>query len=165
MLQIIIILGVVIILTAITEIYGDYQQEMVMIKKSVEYDYKQLIRYCKRDQNVLSWVTTLNRRIEAFMKLDEYQVRKPYDKFKLTVPTKHYCGLLAFIVIDKNLNPKFVVNFEPSQHDGGRSEKYLKYCLGYGKEIDDFVKKCESTVMNENLEKKRIKTIENTINK
>lgn len=163
--QFIIILGIFIILVAITNIYDDYQQEMDKIKESVEYDYKQLIRYCKRDQNVLSWVTTLNRRIEAFMELDEYQVRKPYDKFKLTVPTKHYCGLLAFIVIDKNLNPKLVVNFEPSQHDDGRSEKYLKYCLGYGKEIDDFVKKCESTVMNENLEKKRIKTVEDIINK
>jgi hypothetical protein len=165
MLQVFIILCVVIVLTAITEIYDDHQQEIDKIKGSVEHDYKQLIIYCKRDQNVLNWVTTLNRRIEAFMKLDEYQVRKPYDKFKLAIPSKRYCGLFAFIVIDKNLNPKFVVNFEPSQHDGGRSEKYLKYCLGYGKEIDNFVKKCESTVMNENLEKKRIKTIENTINK
>lgn len=165
MLQVFLIICTVIIGVGIVEIYDGYSQEKERIKNSVENDYKQLIRYCKHDQNVLSWVTTLNRRIEAFMKLDEYQVRKPYDKFKLAIPSKHYCALLAFIVIDKNLNPKFVVNFEPSQYDGGRSEKYLKYCLGYGKEIDDFVKKCESTVMNENLEKKRIKTIENTINK
>ena len=146
--------------------YSDCEEENDDIKKMVEHDYKQLIEYCKRDESVLNWVTTLNHRIEAFMKSVEYPVRKPYDKFKLNIPTKRHCSwLVAFIVIDKHLNPKFVVDFEPSIHDGGRSEKYLKYSLGYGKEIDDFIKKCESTVMNENLEKKRINTVENIINK
>jgi hypothetical protein len=157
---------VVVIFAILINTYSYYEEEKDDIKKMVEHDYNQLIRYCKRDENVLNWVTTLNHRIEAFMKSVEYPVRKPYDKFKLNIPTKkHYSGLIAFIVIDKYLNPKFVVDFEPSIHDGGRSEKYLKYSLGYGKEIDDFIKKCESAVMNENLEKKRINTVENIINK
>ena len=158
-------LGVV-IFAILFNIYSCCEEEKNDIKKMVESDYNQLIRYCKHDESVLNWVTTLNHRIEAFMKSAEYQVRKPYDKFKLNIPTKrHYCGLFACIVIDKHLNPKFVVNFDPSINDGGRSEKYLKYSLGYGKEIDDFIKKCESIVMNENLEKKRIDTVENIINK
>ena len=154
------------ILAIIINTYSCCEAEKDDIKKMVEHDYNHLIRYCKHDEGVLNWVTTLNHRIESFMKSAEYQVRKPYDKFKLNIPTKrYYSGLIAFIVIDKHLNPKFVVDFEPSINDDGRSEKYLKYSLGYGKEIDDFIKKCESTVMNENLEKKRINTVENIINK
>ena len=165
MLQIIIILCVVIILTAITEIYGDYQQEMDRIKESVKNDYDDLINMCKRDSKTLNWITTLNRRFEDLMKSNEYKVRKPYDKFKLTIPYERYLSLFAFIVIDKNLNPKFVVNFEPSEHDGGRSEKYLKYCVGYGQELNDLIKKCEDIVMNYKLEKKKINTVEKIINK
>ena len=157
---------VVVIFAILINTYSSCEAEEDDVKKMVEHDYKQLIEYCKRDESVLNWVTTLNHRIEACMKSVEYPERKPYDKFKLNIPTKkHYSGLIAFIVIDKHLNPKFVVDFEPSIHDGGRSEKYLKYSLGYGKEIDDFIKKCESTIMNENLEKKRINTVENIINK
>ena len=99
------------------------------------------------------------------MRSNEYQVRKPYDKFRLKIATKRYCGLIAFIAVDKNLNLKFVVNFEPSAYDGDKTDLYLKYCIGYGKEIDDFIKKCNGTVMKYNLENKRIRTVEDIINK
>lgn len=99
------------------------------------------------------------------MRSNEYQVRKPYDKFRLKITTKRYCGLIAFIAVDKNLNLKFVVSFEPSAYDGGKTDLYLKYCIGYGKEIDDFIKKCNDTVMKYNLENKRIRTVEDIINK
>ena len=163
---IIVVIGILIIgLGMVSEVYNNYSEEKDAIKHSVENDYKKLIRCCRIEQNVLGWLATINSRIESFMESDEYKVRKPYDKFKLTIPSKRYAWLVTFIVIDKNLTPKFVVNFEPSEHDGGRSEEYLKHSLSYGKEIDDFVKKCQNTIMNEKLEKKRIKTIENIINK
>ena len=43
------------------------------------------------------------------------------------------------------------------------SSKYSPICIS--KEMDDFIKKCESTVMEYNLENKRIRTVEDIINK
>ena len=155
----------VFILWGIMSIYSDHEEEKDKAKGEVLRDYNMLIKRCKCDPITLNWVTSLNNRFENFMRSNEYQVRKPYDKFQLKIAAKGYCGLIAFIAVDKKLNLKFVVDFEPSAYDGGKTDLYLKYCIGHGKEIDDFIKKCESAVMNENLEKKRINTVENIINK
>ena len=161
-----ILIGVgIIVLWGIMSIYSDHEEEKDKAKKEVQRDYNKLVRNCKYDPITLNWVTSLNKRFENFMRSNEYQVRKPYDKFQLKIAAKRYCGLIAFIAVDKNLNLKFVVNFEPSAHDGGKTDLYLKYCIGYGKEMDDFIKKCESTVMEYNLENKRIKAVETIINK
>ncbi len=153
------------ILFCVMSMYNAYEEQKDKAKGEVLRDYNKLIKNCKYDPITLNWVTSLNKRFENFMRSNEYQVRKPYDKFRLKIAAKGYCGLIAFIAVDKNLNLKFVVNFEPSAYDGGKTDLYLKYCIGYGKEIDDFIKKCEDTVMYYNLENKRIRTVEDIINK
>ena len=156
---------VIFILWGAESIYSVHEEQKDEAKEEVLCDYEMLIRNCKRDPITLNWVNSLNKRFENFMESNEYQIRKPYDKFKLKIAAKRYCGLIAFIAVDKHRNLKFVVDFEPSAHDSGRTDLYLKYCIGYGKEIDDFIKKCNDTVMNYNLENKRIRTVENIINK
>ena len=152
------------ILWGIMSIYSDYEEQKDNTKREVLRDYNLLIKRCKCDPITLNWVTSLNKRFENFMRSNEYQVRKPYDKFQLKIAAKGYCGLIAFIAVDKKLNLKFVVDFEPSAYDGGKTDLYLRYCIGYGVEIDDFIKKCNDAVMSYNLENKRIKTVEGIIN-
>ena len=165
MLQFFLIGFGIFLLLGVTSIYNVHEEEKDKVKREVLRDYNKLVEYCKYNPITLNWVTSINKRFEDFMRSNEYQVRKPYDKFRLKIATKRYCGLIAFIAVDKNLNLKFVVNFEPSAHDGGKTDLYLKYCIGYGKEIDDFIKKCNDTVMKYNLENKRIRTVEDIINK
>ena len=165
MLQFFLIGFGIFLLLGVTSIYNVHEEEKDKVKREVLRDYNKLVEYCKYNPITLNWVTSINKRFEDFMRSNEYQVRKPYDKFRLKITTKRYCGLIAFIAVDKNLNLKFVVNFEPSAHDGGKTDLYLKYCIGYGKEIDDFIKKCNDTVMKYNLENKRIRTVEDIINK
>ena len=153
----------VIILAILVHVYDDYEKEMDRIKREVETDYKQIVRYCKLEPKTLQWLTTLNDRFEAFIKSKEYQTIKPYDKFALKPPTKY--TFLAFMVVDKDKNLKLAVNFEPSAHDGGRTDKYLRYCVGYNNGLKEFIKDCEKKVMADKLEKERIKNVENVINK
>ena len=165
MLQFFLIGFGIFLLLGVESIYNDHEEEKDKAKRKVLRDYNKLVENCKYDPITLNWVTSINKRFEDFMRSNEYQVRKPYDKFRLKIATKRYCGLIAFIAVDKNLNLKFVVNFEPSAYDGDKTDLYLKYCIGYGKEIDDFIKKCNGTVMKYNLENKRIRTVEDIINK
>ena len=165
MLQFFLIGFGIFLLLGVVSIYNDHEEEKDKAKRKVLRDYNKLVENCKYDPITLNWVTSINKRFEDFMRSNEYQVRKPYDKFRLKIATKRYCGLIAFIAVDKNLNLKFVVNFEPSAYDGDKTDLYLKYCIGYGKEIDDFIKKCNGTVMKYNLENKRIRTVEDIINK
>ena len=165
MLQLFLIGFGIFLLLGVASIYNDHEEEKDKAKRKVLRDYNKLVENCKYDPITLNWVTSINKRFEDFMRSNEYQVRKPYDKFRLKIATKRYCGLIAFIAVDKNLNLKFVVNFEPSAYDGDKTDLYLKYCIGYGKEIDDFIKKCNGTVMKYNLENKRIRTVEDIINK
>ena len=165
MLQFFLIGFGIFLLLGVTSIYNVHEEEKDKVKREVLRDYNKLVEYCKYNPITLNWVTSINKRFEDFMRSNEYQVRKPYDKFRLKIATKRYCGLSAFITVDKNLNLKFVVNFEPSAYDGDKTDLYLKYCIGYGKEIDDFIKKCNDTVMKYNLENKRIRTVEDIINK
>lgn len=165
MLQFMLIGFGVLILLGITSVYNDHEEQKDKAKEKMLRGYNELVENCIYDPITLNWVNSLNKRFEKFMRSNEYQVRKPYDKFHLKIAAKIHCGLIAFIVVDKNLNLKFVVNFEPSAHDGGKTDLYLKYCIGYGKEIDDFIKKCNDTVMKYNLENKRIRTVEDIINK
>lgn len=165
MLQFFLIGFGIFLLLGVASIYNDHEEEKDKAKRKVLRDYNKLVENCKYDPITLNWVTSINKRFEDFMRSNEYQVRKPYDKFRLKIATKRYCGLIAFIAVDKNLNLKFVVNFEPSAYDGDKTDLYLKYCIGYGKEIDDFIKKCNGTVMKYNLENKRIRTVEDIINK
>ena len=165
MLQFFLIGFGIFLLLGVASIYNDHEEEKDKAKRKVLRDYNKLVENCKYDPITLNWVTSINKRFEDFMRSNEYQVRKPYDKFRLKIATKRYCGLIAFISVDKNLNLKFVVNFEPSAYDGDKTDLYLKYCIGYGKEIDDFIKKCNGTVMKYNLENKRIRTVEDIINK
>lgn len=165
MLQFFLIGFGIFLLLGIASIYNDHEEEKDKAKRKVLRDYNKLVENCKYDPITLNWVNSINKRFEDFMRSNEYQVRKPYDKFHLKIAAKIHCGLIAFIAVDKNLNLKFVVSFEPSAYDGGKTDLYLKYCIGYGKEIDDFIKKCNDTVMKYNLENKRIRTVEDIINK
>ena len=165
MLQFFLIGFGIFLLLGVASIYNDHEEEKDKAKRKVLRDYNKLVENCKYDPITLNWVTSINKRFEDFMRSNEYQVRKPYDKFRLKIATKRYCGLIAFIAVDKNLNLKFVVNFEPSAYDGDKTDLYLKYCIGYGKEIDYFIKNCNCTVMKYNLENKRIRTVEDIINK
>ena len=165
MLQFFLIGFGIFLLLGVTSIYNVHEEARDKVKREVLRDYNKLVEYCKYNPITLNWVTSINKRFEDFMRSNEYQVRKPYDKFRLKITTKRYCGLIAFIAVDKNLNLKFVVSFEPSAYDGDKTDLYLKYCIGYGKEIDDFIKKCNDTVMKYNLENKRIRTVEDIINK
>ena len=165
MLQFFLIGFGIFLLLGIASIYNDHEEEKDKAKRKVLRDYNKLVENCKYDPITLNWVNSINKRFEDFMRSNEYQVRKPYDKFRLKITTKRYCGLIAFIAVDKNLSLKFVVSFEPSAYDGDKTDLYLKYCIGYGKEIDDFIKKCNDTVMKYNLENKRIRTVEDIINK
>lgn len=165
MLQFFLIGFGIFLLLGVTSIYNVHEEEKDKVKREVLRDYNKLVEYCKYNPITLNWVTSINKRFEDFMRSNEYQVRKPYDKFHLKIAAKIHCGLFAFIAVDKNLNLKFVVNFEPSAYDGDKTDLYLKYCIGYGKEIDDFIKKCNDTVMKYNLENKRIRTVEDIINK
>jgi len=165
MLYLIIIGLGIIILWGAESIYSDHEEQNDKVKEEVQRDYNKLVKNCKHDPITLNWINSLNKRFENFMRSNEYKVRKPYDKFHLKIAAKGYCGLIAFIAVDKHRNLKFVVDFEPSAHDSGKTDLYLKYCIGYGKEIDDFIKKCNDTVMNYNLENKRIRTVEDIINK
>ena len=165
MLQFFLIGFGIFLLLGIASIYNDHEEEKDKAKRKVLRDYNKLVENCKYDPITLNWVNSINKRFEDFMRSNEYQVRKPYDKFRLKITTKRYCGLIAFIAVDKNLNLKFVVNLEPSAYDGDKTDLYLKYCIGYGKGIDDFIKKCNDTVMKYNLENKRIRTVEDIINK
>ncbi len=165
MLQFMLIVFGVLILLGVSLVYSDYEEQKDKAKQEVLRGYNKLVENCKYDPITLNWVTSINKRFEDFMRSNEYQVRKPYDKFHLKIAAKIHCGLIAFIAVDKNLNLKFVVSFEPSAYDGDKTDLYLKYCIGYGKEIDDFIKKCNDTVMKYNLENKRIRTVEDIINK
>lgn len=165
MLQFFLIGFGIFLLLGIASIYNDHEEEKDKAKREVLRDYNKLVENCKYDPITLNWVNSINKRFEDFMRSNEYQVRKPYDKFHLKIAAKIHCGLIAFIAVDKNLNLKFVVRFEPSAYDGDKTDLYLKYCIGYGKEIDDFIKKCNDTVMKYNLENKRIRTVEDIINK
>lgn len=165
MLQFMLIVFGVLILLGISSVYSDHEEQKDKAKKEVLRGYNELVENCIYDPITLNWVNSLNKRFEKFMRSNEYQVRKPYDKFHLKIAAKIHCGLFAFIAVDKNLNLKFVVSFEPSAYDGDKTDLYLKYCIGYGKEIDDFIKKCNDTVMKYNLENKRIRTVEDIINK
>jgi len=165
MLQFILIGLGIFIICGVMSIYSDHEEQEDKAKGEVLRDYNMLIKRCKYDPITLNWVTTLNKRFEDFMRSNEYQVRKPYDKFRLKIAAKRYCGLVAFIAVDKNLNLKFVVDYEPSAYNSSETDLYLRHCIGYGVEIDDFIKKCKDTVMNYNLENKRIRTVEDIINK
>ena len=165
MLQFFLIGFGIFLLLGVISMYNINEEEKDKAKRKVLRDYNKLVENCKYDPITLNWVNSINKRFEDFMRSNEYQVRKPYDKFRLKITTKRYCGLIAFIAVDKNLNLKFVVSFEPSAYDGDKTDLYLKYCIGYGKEIDDFIKKCNDTVMKYNLENKRIRTVEDIINK
>ena len=162
-MEMLFIILVVVILSLLVSVYTGYMEEQNCIKEEVENDYNDIIRHSKLVPKVLQWVSTLNDRFEAFVNSKEYQTIKPYDKFALKPPTRYLFS--AFIVVDKNKNLKLTVNFEPSVHDGGRTDKYLKYCVGYNHGLKEFIKDCEKKVMADKLEKERIKNVENVINK
>lgn len=156
----------------VIQIYDAIQMEKDTIKQSVNSDYNDLIRQCVRDHIVLNWVTTLESRFKKFIESDEYATTVPYDKFMLNIPHKahSYIGISAFIAVDKKRNLKLTINFEPSKYDEGRTDKYLKYCVGINSDGSDnglssFIEKCSKTVMTHDLEKKKIKTVEKLINK
>ena len=110
MLQIILIGVGILILWGVVTVYSDHEEEKDEAKHEVFCDYNMLIRNCKYDPITLNWVNSLNKRFENFMRSNEYQVRKPYDKFQLKIAAKGYCGLIAFIAVDKKLNLKFVLS-------------------------------------------------------
>jgi hypothetical protein len=165
-------IGVVVILYEIIQICDGVQTDKDKIKQSVTLDYDFLIRQCVRDHIVLNWVTTLESRFKKFIESDEYATTVPYDKFMLNVPhkTQSHIDITAFIAVDKNRNLKLAIDFEPSKYDEGRTDKYLRYCVGINSDGSDnglssFIEKCSKTVMMHDLEKKKIETVEKLINK
>ena len=163
---------VIVLAYAVIQLYDDVQTDKDEIKQSVKLDYDGLVSLCVRDHIVLNWVTTLESRFKKFIESDEYATTVPYDKFMLNIPhkTHSYIGMNAFIAVDKKRNLKLTINFEPSKYDEGRTDKYLKYCVGINSDGSDnglssFIEKCSKTVMMHDLGKKKIKTIEKLINK
>lgn len=171
-MELFIVLSVIVLLYAVVQLYNDAQTDKNEIKQSVNSDYNNLVRLCVRDHIVLNWVTTLESRFKNFIESNEYATTVPYDKFMLNIPHKahSYIGIKAFIAVDKKRNLKLTIDFEPSKYDEGRTDKYLKYCVGINSDGSDnglssFIEKCSKTVMTHNLEKKKIETVENLINK
>jgi len=172
-MELFIVLIVIVLLYAVVQLYDDAQTDKNEIKQSVNLDYNNLVRLCVRDHIVLNWVTTLESRFKNFIESNEYATTVPYDKFMLNIPHKAHTyigGIKAFIAVDKKRNLKLTIDFEPSKYDEGRSDKYLKYCVGINSDGSDnglssFIEKCSKTVMTHNLEKKKIETVENLINK
>lgn len=171
-MELFIVLSVIVLLYAVVQLYDDAQTDKNEIKQSVNSDYNNLVRLCVRDHIVLNWVTTLESRFKKFIESDEYATTVPYDKFRLNIPHKtySYIDISAFIAVDKKRNLKLTIDFEPSKYDEGRTDKYLKYCVGINSDGSDnglssFIEKCSKTVMTHNLEKKKKETVENLINK
>lgn len=171
-MELFIVLSVIVLLYALIQLCNEAQTVKDIIKQSVNSDYNDLIRQCVRDHIVLNWVTTLESRFKKFIESDEYATTVPYDKFMLNIPHRahSYIGINAFIAVDKKRNLKLTINFEPSKYDEGRTDKYLEYCVGINSDGSDnglssFIEKCSKTVMTHDLEKKKIKTVENLINK
>lgn len=164
---------VIVLAYVVIQLYDEVQTDRDTIKQSVNSDYNDLVNQCVRDHIVLNWVTTLESRFKKFIESDEYATTVPYDKFMLNIPHKttySYIGINAFIAVDKKRNLKLTINFEPSKYDEGRTDKYLKYCVGINSDGSDnglssFIEKCSKTVMMHDLGKKKIKTIEKLINK
>ena len=170
--MLIVVLSGIVLAYAIIQLYDDAQTDKDKIKQSVNWDYNNLVRLCVRDHIVLNWVTTLESRIKKFIESNEYATTVPYDKFMLNIPHKahSHIGINAFIAVDKKRNLKLTINFEPSKYDEGRTDKYLKYCVGINSDgsdngLSNFIEKCSKTVMTHDLEKKKIETVEKLINK
>ena len=166
------VIGVVVILFGIIQLYDDIQIEKNKTKQFVNSDYNYLIKQCVRDHIVLNWVTTLETRFKKFIESNEYATTVPYDKFMLNIPHRahSHIGINAFIAVDKKRNLKLTINFEPSKYDEGRTDKYLKYCVGINSDgrdngLSSFIEKCRKTVMMHDLEKKKKETVEKLINK
>lgn len=167
-----IVLSVIVLAYPVIQLYDDVQTYRDRIKQTVKLDYDALVRQCVIDHIVLNWVTTLETRFKKFIESDEYATTVPYDKFILNIPHKahSYIGINAFIAVDKKRNLKLTINFEPSKYDEGRTDKYLKYCIGINSDGSDnglssFIEKCSKTVMMHDLEKKKKETVEKLINK
>lgn len=161
---------IIVIFYGIMQVYDDIQQEKDKIKRSVNSDYELLVKLCVKDHIVLNWVTTLESKFKKFIESDEYATIVPYDKFMLNIPHKVHPYFDAFIAVDEKRNLKLTINFEPSKYDEGRTDKYLEYCVGINSDGSDnglssFIEKCRKTVMMHELEKKKIETVENLINK
>lgn len=170
-MELFIVLSIV-LLYAVIQLYDGIQIEQNKIKQSVNSDYNNLVRLCVIDHIVLNWVTTLESRFKKFIESNEYATTVPYDKFMLNIPheTHSYIVINAFIAVDKKRNLKLIINFMPSKYDEGRTDKYLKYCVGINSDGSDnglssFIEKCKKTVMMHELEKKKIETVEKLINK
>lgn len=171
-MELFIVLSIIVLAYVVIQSYDDAQTDKDKIKQSVTLDYDWLIRQCVRDHIVLNWVTTLESRFKKFIESDEYATTVPYDKFMLNIPHRahSHIGINAFIAVDKKRNLKLTINFEPSKYDEGRTDKYLRYCVGINSDGSDnglssFIEKCSKTVMTHDLEKKKIETVEKLINK
>jgi len=171
-MELFIALFVIVLAYAVIQLYDDVQTDKDKIKQSVNSDYNYLVNQCIRDHIVLNWVTTLESRFKNFIESNEYATTVPYDKFMLNIPHRahSHIGINAFIAVDKKRNLKLTINFEPSKYDEGRTDKYLKYCVGINSDgsdngLSNFIEKCSKTVMTHDLEKKKKETVENIINK
>ena len=171
-MELFIALFVIVLAYAVIQLYDDVQTDKDKIKQSVNSDYNYLVNQCIRDHIVLNWVTTLESRFKTFIESNEYATTVPYDKFMLNIPHRahSHIGINAFIAVDKKRNLKLTINFEPSKYDEGRTDKYLKYCVGINSDgsdngLSNFIEKCSKTVMTHDLEKKKKETVENIINK
>lgn len=157
---------VLIILLMVYEIISESQEREYEIKSDVNLSFDNLYLLFKRNPNDLNWLCTLNERFEAFIQSKEYETIKPYEVFSLTLPSLKYYNLTVkpYIVVDKKLNLKFAVNYHKDS-TVKYIDTFLKYCPTYGKELDEFINNINNKIMNESLQKQRIKTIENIINK
>lgn len=158
-MEVIIAIVLIILLSSSMFIYSEITESNEYAKEEVYSDYEKLIEQCKKDPSTLNWVKSLNERFERFIGTIEYHTRKPYDEFKFRIPTTKYFGNLVYIVVDKNLDLKFVVNFNTANKD-----KYLKYAIGYKDGLDEFIKDCSNKVMEHNLEEKKVEAVEKVIN-
>ena len=142
--------------------FSDKEQEM---KETVARDYNMLLNACRNDKSALMWLSTLESRFENYINSSSYQLRKPCDKFRLSIPFSRSLNnrLLVLVVVDKKLDLKLVVDYDISKNDY-RADKYLKYCIGYNCGLKEFIQKCQKTILSENIEEKRIKSIETLLN-
>jgi hypothetical protein len=170
-MELFIALIVIVLVYALKQSYDEFQTDEDKIKQSVNLDYNYLVNQCVRDHIVLNWLTTLESRFKKFIESDEYATTVPYDKFMLNIPhkTHSYIAIRAFITVDKKRNLKLTISFGSSGYDEGRSDKYLKYCVGINSDGSDnglssFIEKCSKTVMAHDLEKKKKETVEKLIN-
>jgi hypothetical protein len=135
------------------------------IHKNVKYDLESITRYATRSGD--KFYNALMDFANKMEKLSESEVKddlKPYDVYNvkpLNENLKHISRLLGRIVIDKNLEPRFMTSYISSNAEEADIE--LEVALSID-EVKELANKCRKIKMNTDIEAFRQEKVKKVIN-